>query len=619
MTTPEIWHRQFTRVAGPEIDTLMTVQQQEELKDKFGQFLKEESHWKLNTLDGILSYYYKHSPGAYNLDIFMIADGAHVDLSKFSNQGDGWFNPHCRIVGVVDFNPQSNDIIFIVGSDEVHNKDRFLQAASWDGGAFHYYAIEDIQDPHNRKWTYQANSFNAFTDGSDYDMSYLGPFNGHVNGACIMKEIHIPWYHWKTGDTDLTKCLSKKQVSLFDSLEYLSSLDTLSCVQDAGSLEKKVTYLISSWFQRRCQNHFKETNGQWKGTPANFHRWMAHLLLTTTINIAAGTQAFSYAAEDTERELLPADLSLWRAPPHLFVNSELLNEIKPFSNSIGTFTADFSYDHYQSAVKKLQLSLLQEWRSGTPPEDVTKKQLAKGILGGGKQTDSYEIQDFLVVNDNSEGRDICFTTLQASVEDATGVMNIPETLVSKPLLRCILLLDFYNPIYSWRRGVLMQYLPRTTTLVNGKYDMEAAFVAKIRASRHASETDSPETQFLTLYDNPPSDDAIRCRLESYLGNVTRQIKTPEGLYNYMMLAESRRRIYRPLPLDEFGLTLPYALALPTTWSPIEMAEDATVTPIPERGLNFLKCWTGTLHGFDPKLLPQDGCYAQARGGRCPRK
>jgi hypothetical protein len=54
MTTAEIWHRQFTRVSGWDNDTLLTVEQQQKLQDKFGQFLQQDSHWTLNTLDGIL-------------------------------------------------------------------------------------------------------------------------------------------------------------------------------------------------------------------------------------------------------------------------------------------------------------------------------------------------------------------------------------------------------------------------------------------------------------------------------------------------------------------------------------------------------------------------------------
>lgn len=72
----------------------------------------------------------------------MVAEGAHVNRLKLPNKGEGWFNPHCRLLGVVDFKPQSSDtIIFIVGSDDVHNPERFLQAATWDGKAFHYYAV----------------------------------------------------------------------------------------------------------------------------------------------------------------------------------------------------------------------------------------------------------------------------------------------------------------------------------------------------------------------------------------------------------------------------------------------------------------------------------------------
>ncbi|KAJ6078671.1 hypothetical protein N7467_008424 [Penicillium canescens] len=621
MTTPEIWHRQFTRVSGWDNDTLFTVEQQQKLQDKFGQFLQRDSHWTLNTLDGILSYYYnqsKASPKACNLRMFMIADGAHVDRSGLPNNGEGWFNPHCRILGVVDFKPQGN-IIFIVGSDDVHNPKRFVQVASWDEKTFHYYAIEDINgDKENRKWTYQGNAYNAFTDGSSYDMSYLGPFNGHVNGPCIMKEIHDPWYHWKTDRTDLKQCLSADQAKRFKQLPYLSpsSWNLLGNVNSAEGLEGDIiNVLVTRWFQLHHDNDFKENNGKYKSEPANLHRWMAHLLLTTTINIATGAKVVTFFAENPSANALP-----FRAPHDLFMNFELLlqSRFNDINDPMAHFSPEFKYEDYQKVVKYLKLGLLQEWSSDPVPSGVKVVELPKGTLGGGKQTEAYDITQFLVVNENTEGDEMYFIALQTSLEDSMGVLNLPDNLVSQKLLRSILLLDFYNPVYSWRRGVLMQYLPQTTTLIDGNYDMEAAFITKIRHSLHASEADSPESQFLTLYDKPLSNEGIMSTFRSYLDKVTHRIKTTEGLTDYMSLAESRRRIYRPLPLDEFGMTLPYALGLPPTWKLIEMTEEATVTEIPERGLKFLNCWTGTLHGFDPKLLPPDGCYAQARGGRCPR-
>lgn len=82
----------------------------------------------------------------------MIADGAHVDRSGLPNNGEGWFNPHCRILGVVDFKPQSG-IIFIVGSDDVHNSKRFVQVASWDEKTFHYYAVWILLPPQGQRLT----------------------------------------------------------------------------------------------------------------------------------------------------------------------------------------------------------------------------------------------------------------------------------------------------------------------------------------------------------------------------------------------------------------------------------------------------------------------------------
>lgn len=70
----------------------------------------------------------------------MIADGAHVVRSALPDGGGNWFNPRCRIIGVVEFKPKG-DVVFIVGSDDVKNPKRFLQAASWDGTTFHYYAV----------------------------------------------------------------------------------------------------------------------------------------------------------------------------------------------------------------------------------------------------------------------------------------------------------------------------------------------------------------------------------------------------------------------------------------------------------------------------------------------
>jgi hypothetical protein len=82
--------------------------------------------------------------------------------------------------------------------------------------------------------------------------------------------------------------------------------------------------------------------------------------------------------------------------------------------------------------------------------------------------------------------------------------------------------------------------------------------------------------------------------------------------DYMKLAECRRRMYRPLPLDEFGYTLPYALNYQVTGL-IEMGEDATIQNVPVRGSTWMDNWIKTLWGYDPILIPVSTSASRSTG------
>ncbi|GAB1206308.1 hypothetical protein APSETT445_004993 [Aspergillus pseudonomiae] len=149
-----------------------------------------------------------------------------------------------------------------------------------------------------------------------------------------------PWYHWKSRGTDITQCLSDEQLKLFTELDYLTPAqwNPLGGLGSAEQLEQDIrTGLIYSWLQQRCENDFKKTDGQYKPEPANVHRWMAHLLLTTTINIATGSKVVAFATTE-DNKFLPAGSLPLRAPLDLFMNSELLLQ--------DTFS-DFNLAHFK--------------------------------------------------------------------------------------------------------------------------------------------------------------------------------------------------------------------------------------------------------------------------------
>lgn len=234
-----------------------------------------------------------------------------------------------------------------------------------------------------------------------------------------------------------------------------------------------------------------------------------------------------------------------------------------------------------------------------------------------------------MVSRNNEG--IPFVILQTAFEDIQGVKSLStlarldeldNNLISDKAIRSILMLDFWNSVYSWRRGVLMAYVPKETVLTDsGTFDLEDKWIAAIKTSPYADQSDTPEKHFLELYDSDDTN-SYHQRITKYIYKVGRRLKTAEGLKDYLCLAESRRRIYRPLPLNEFGVQLPYALALPVDWAKTEMREDATTADIPARGVEWLDAWTGSLAGFDPRIVPSandvtGGVACGARSVGCP--
>lgn len=127
--------------------------------------------------------------------------------------------------------------------------------------------------------------------------------------------------------------------------------------------------------------------------------------------------------------------------------------------------------------------------------------LYDGTLGGGRQTGEHEMKQFAIAA-SGEGFGP-WTCLITSFEDNTGVAKFQSlapgpSLLSKKFLQSIFMVDFANPVYSWRRGVLMQYCPTTTSPTSGnQYDLEATFVANVRKSANASISGEPENVFIT--------------------------------------------------------------------------------------------------------------------------
>ncbi|KAH6655911.1 hypothetical protein BKA67DRAFT_603635 [Truncatella angustata] len=212
-------------------------------------------------------------------------------------------------------------------------------------------------------------------------------------------------------------------------------------------------------------------------------------------------------------------------------------------------------------------------------------------LGGDKRTEngsvSFNDVYFKTVLQHEGGTP--FNILHSSYEDAIG-MDKFQTLKKK-----------VKPT-----GPEFAAAPQDTTFDGSSYDLDARFVANVKLSPwvQAGVVDSPEYQLIALLG--ATLESHQTKIQKYFSAIQERMNnnSVEALTDYLTLAETRRRIYRPLPLDEFGYTLPYAKSISPDAPFMEMKPDGTIGAMPARGQTFLNEWTNALGGIDPELLPK---------------
>lgn len=162
-------------------------------------------------------------------------------------------------------------------------------------------------------------------------------------------------------------------------------------------------------------------------------------------------------------------------------------------------------------------------------------------------------------------------------------------------------------------------MPATSTHTDNTYDLGGSFRAAISASPASQDPSSPEFEFLQNLSLSASD--FEKRIAAYMTKVSERLQTPAGVEDYMLLAESRRRIFRPYPssrcananpLAEFSKTLPYATKIPKDWKYVEMTEDAEVRVMSEEGQQYVERGIAERYKQTPKQ-----CHTVGAEGGCP--
>ena len=379
-------------------------------------------------------------------------------------------------------------------------------------------------------WDPQARVFNFYTRfesswvwaGNSWhalepDSRGKGCFDSHVNGSAVMKELRIPWMNWQSerASIRLAEDDPLRQDQLFQQ------------VVGAQQLELTVRSLITRWTTARLAAVTAN------GVVDHPDRLLRHLFTSTTVNLAS---------TDRQSSNITADGPELTLPTGFWLNQDVLLDDLRLSTQAAPPRAPAA--GYVAGLTRFGFRLEEKASAFSQPGDTF----------------------------------FAFVVPEAAHEDNEVIRQmVRKGLVSARFAACVLMVDFPNPVFSPARGLLMQYVPTTPTKTVELCDKVAQAILEAARTLPA---DSPEGRFAGHWQVP--DDAWRTvfgqRVDAYLRKVIEHIRTESGFDDYVRLAESRRRQFRLMKLNEFELTLPVT-NIPPGAPPLAMREDATVAEL----------------------------------------
>ncbi|MFE2124228.1 hypothetical protein ACFW9U_26685 [Rhodococcus aetherivorans] len=419
---------------------------------------------------------------------FLLGDGG--DLVWSPETGD--VDRALRVVMARSATAGGDSDVQVSTSIEVTSEQAFLQVIGWDAtaGVFNYY------ERRGGVWIWAGDSWHALNEPS----RGTGPFDSHVNGSLVMKELKLPWSHWHSMSASINPSVLPPADPRRDAPFWtrLSGAETFeSTIARPG---------LSRWVESRLD---RVTGADHRVT--ELPQLARQLVTTTTVNLVSSDQQSSVLAGNT-----------LRLPLTFFLD---------FDTLVGVLGLELDPQRAPTVDGDRYLRALR--RVGVRLDD------GRGFIRDG---DTF----------------FSFLVPERALEDIVVVQAmIDRRILSPQLATCLLLVDFPNPVYSARRAALLDYFPDSATAGHDGADLDRSVSQAIE--RAATIADGPEAEFTELWDRsatPGWEQTIVERVAAYLDRVTTRLSTDAGADALVRLAQGRRRTFRDSHLAEFALTLP---------------------------------------------------------------
>lgn len=445
------------------------------------------------------------SSGLPEQSTFLVSEGGQIRFAQGLNKGGS------RLITVRSrrMSPEVTISTLIPPGVSPRAENVLNEVFAWDSinRTFHFYQRQQ------GAWFWCGQSDMALEESTQGK----GPFDSHVSGYPLMKELRSPWVHWHGPSLRITEIA-------YAPGDPLVSDPLFADRQTADQFEKVViVQLIERWNTARF-----EKARQGKNLTA-VRRFMAQLLQAPSANLISTHAQWSKLPEQDLADLPPT----------------------------------FFYD--QDSLAAAGVTLM-------PP---------RLSMAGGRYSALAEKYDLRVQGgtvDQPGDVPFCFTVPERAFEDVVVVRGlIQQGAMSERLAACLLMIDFSNPLRSLGRDALMPHVPDAIGLTPDT-NLDAVLIPSLLRVAEDAPNASPERKFAAHWELGPTrwKTEFAKRISDYLGRIKAKLESDAGCDEIFRLAESRRREFSQRPLSEFGLTLPQSVGIPSTSPPLEMTEEATV-------------------------------------------
>jgi hypothetical protein len=486
------------------------------LRDPFAELLLKRGTFPLTfrALLSALDAFNDDPHGLPTQQSFLAADGGQIRWTAQTAEVERLFR--FAIVRLRDGSAE----LMISGSTALDSETQFVQLIAWDPVS----AVYNFYERRLGTWIWAGDSRHALAPQT----RGRGPFDSHVNGALVMKELRVPWNNWHSMDASITEAV----------LEPDDPLRNEPIFRDRVSADVLERSVVRPGIARWTSARFEAASTRGDGRLHEVRYFLRQVLETTTVNLASSGQQSAHIGDDSTLTL----------PTTFFLNTEALLDQIGLGPDIAAIRVNGR--HYRESLVRYDFAL-SDGRYRQPGDTF-----------------------------------FAFLVPEPAFEDLNVLaMLLDKRIVSRRFMACLLMIDFPNPILSARRKQLMRYVPETCSLLAAggglRSDLQDLFVAALDGSAAASDAQSVEAEFLANWRLPENawEREFERRLETYFAALKAKSQTAEGFDAWVRLAESRRREFRSRPLEEFRLTTP-TTNIPENAAALEMRADGSVGAVP---------------------------------------